>query len=464
MDHDVIIIGAGPAGLAAATVTAGKGGKVLLLDEQLRPGGQIYRNVEKTSIDLQNILGSDYAYGEALVKNMRQLSIDYIPSAVVWQVTEGREVGYSANGKSSLVRAPLVIIATGAIERPFPIPGWTLPGVMMAGAAQTLLKSSGLAADGAVFAGCGPLLYLVASQYLRAGVKIAALLDTAVKPNYLAALPYLSGALRRWDMLAKGIKWMNRIRRSETLVIRGVSELRVEGKEEVTGVTYRTHSGAAGQIATKNIFLHHGVVPNVNLAMAANVEHLWSEEQICWYPKLDPWGCTNVDGLLIAGDGAGIGGGLAAEAAGRMAALWCLQELGNIDPTERDSLARAQKSILKHETRVRPFLDSWFKPPAPFRVPDGDTIVCRCEELTAKDILDVIDIGIAGPNQLKSFSRAGMGPCQGRYCGLTVQELIAKKTGRKMSDIGYYRLRPPIKPVSLREFAEMDAGPPANES
>ena len=147
-----------------------------------------------------------------------------------------------------------------------------------------------------------------------------------------------------------------------------------------------------------------------------------------------------------------------------MAALWCLQELGKIDPTERDSLARAQKSILKHETRVRPFLDSWFKPPAPFRVPDGDTIVCRCEELTAKDILDVIDIGIAGPNQLKSFSRAGMGPCQGRYCGLTVQELIAKKTGRKMSDIGYYRLRPPIKPVSLGEFAEMDAGPPANES
>ncbi len=464
MDYDVIIIGSGPAGLAAATLIAGKGGKVLLLDEQLRPGGQIYRNVENTSMNLRKILGSDYACGEALVKKMRQQSVDYIPGAVVWQVTEGREVGYSVNGKSSLVRAPWVIIATGATERPFPIPGWTLPGVMMAGAAQTLLKSSGLAADGAVFAGCGPLLYLVASQYLSAGVKIAALLDTGAKPNYLAALPYFSGALKRWDMLAKGMKWISDIRRSETRVIKRVSELRIEGKEEATGVSYRTYSGAAGQIETKNIFLHHGVVPNVNLAMAANVEHLWSDEQICWYPRVDSWGCTNVDGLLIAGDGAGISGGLAAEAAGRLAALWCLKELGKIDPTECDSLARAQISALKHETRIRPFLDNWFKPPESFRVPDGDTIVCRCEELTAKDISDVIDIGVAGPNQLKSFSRAGMGPCQGRYCGLTVQELIAKKTGRKMSDIGYYRLRPPIKPISLGEFAEMDAGPPANES
>ena len=463
MNHDIIVIGAGPAGMAAAVTAAEGGAKVLLLDDQPAPGGQIYRAIENADANTEQVLGADYMTGRKLTEAFHSQPVDYVSSATVWQVTEGREVGYSAGGKAKLVRAPWVIMATGAIERPFPIRGWTLPGVMMAGAAQTILKASNLAADGAVFAGSGPLLYLVVHQYLKAGVRVAALLDTTAKSNWKAAIPHLPGGLFRWDMLSKGRRWMKKIRQSDVLMVEGVTDLRVLGEDAATGIAYTTTNGQATELAATNIFLHQGVVPHVNLAMAAGVYHEWNENQLCWCPNTDHWGRTNVDNVVMAGDGAGIGGALAAEAAGCLAALGCLAELGRIDTAERDRRAQAPRVVLEREHKVRPFLDAWFKPAEHFRLPSNETIVCRCEELTAKDIRDVIDIGIAGPNQLKSYSRAGMGSCQGRFCGLTVQEIIAGETGCAPADVGYYRLRPPIKPIPLEELADMEADPPANE-
>ena len=463
MNHDIIVIGAGPAGMAAAVTAAEGGTKVLLLDDQPAPGGQIYRAIESADANTERVLGADYMTGRKLTEAFRSQPVDYVSGATVWQVTEGREVGYSAGGKAKLVRAPWIIMAAGAIERPFPIRGWTLPGVMMAGAAQTLLKASSLAADGAVFAGSGPLLYLVVHQYLEAGVRVAALLDTTAKSNWKAAISHLPGGLFRWDMLAKGRRWMKKIRQSGVLMVEGVTDLRVLGEDAATGIAYTTTNGQAAELAATNIFLHQGVVPHVNLAMAAGVYHEWNANQLCWCPNTDQWGRTNVDSVVMAGDGAGIGGALAAEAAGCLAALGCLAELGRIETAERDRRAQAPRVALEREHKVRPFLDAWFKPAEHFRLPSNETIVCRCEELTAKDIRDVIDIGIAGPNQLKSYSRAGMGSCQGRFCGLTVQEIIAGETGRAPADVGCYRLRPPIKPIPLEELADMEADPPANE-
>ena len=463
MNHDIIVIGAGPAGMAAAVTAAEGGTKVLLLDDQPAPGGQIYRAIESVDANTEQVLGADYMSGRKLAEAFRSQPVDYVSDATVWQVTEGREVGYSAGGKAKLVRAPWIIMAAGAIERPFPIRGWTLPGVMMAGAAQTLLKASSLVADGAVFAGSGPLLYLVVHQYLEAGVRVAALLDTTAKSNWKAAISHLPGGLFRWDMLAKGRRWMKKIRQSGVLMVKGVTDLRVLGEDAATGIAYTTTNGQAAELAATNIFLHQGVVPHVNLAMAAGVHHEWNADQLCWCPNTDQWGRTNVDSVVMAGDGAGIGGALAAEAAGCLAALGCLAELGRIETAERDRRAQAPRAALEHEHKVRPFLDAWFKPAEHFRLPSNETIVCRCEELTAKDIRDVIDIGIAGPNQLKSYSRAGMGSCQGRFCGLTVQEIIAGETGRAPADVGCYRLRPPIKPIPLEELADMEADPPANE-
>jgi len=202
------------------------------------------------------------------------------------------------------------------------------------------------------------------------------------------------------------------------------------------------------------LLLHQGVVPNVNLAMAAGVEHRWDERQLCWSPVLDAAGATSVEGIAIAGDGAGIGGAGAAVVRGRIAARAAVETLAPAAAAKLASMAALRTARAQAE-RGRAFLDILFRPARQFRIPSGDTVVCRCEEVTAKDILDAVAIGATGPNQLKAYCRTGMGPCQGRLCGLTVTELMAEARGRTPQDIGYYRLRAPVKPITLAELAAM---------
>jgi NADPH-dependent 2,4-dienoyl-CoA reductase/sulfur reductase-like enzyme len=162
--YEVIVIGTGPAGLAAAQLAAEHKARTLVLDEQRAPGGQIYRAIEATTQSDRPELGESYFAGRALVQGFRDAAVDYLPGATVWQVSRDREVGYSLDGEARILSAPEIILATGAQERPFPVPGWTLPGVMTVGGAQVLLKDSALGMENAVFAGSGPLLYLAACE------------------------------------------------------------------------------------------------------------------------------------------------------------------------------------------------------------------------------------------------------------------------------------------------------------
>ena len=448
--YEVAVVGAGPAGLAAAAECARAGLATVLFDEQPSPGGQIYRSIAESPIARGTLLGADYWDGERLAGEFQASGAQYVPGATVWSVTREHEIGVSRAGQARIIRAERIILATGALERPFPVPGWTTPGVMTAGAAQILLKSSGLLADGrVVLAGCGPLLWLLAWQYLNAGVSFTAILDTTPAGNRAAAAPHAPGFLLS-PYFAKGLRLMWAVRR-RARVVTNVVDLRVEGDGRAEVVAYRVGSGPEQRVAVDTVLLHQGVVPNVNLAMSGGIEHRWDDVQLCWLPVLDEDGNSSVEGIAIAGDGAGIAGAEAAEARGRVAAHAAIRALR---PGARPDGASAQRSLARY-SRGRAFLDRLYRPAEQFRRPSGDTIACRCEEVTAAQIVDTVALGCLGPNQMKAFLRCGMGPCQGRLCGLTVTELIAAARGVSPQEVGYYRLRPPVKPITLAELASL---------
>lgn len=457
---DLLIVGAGPAGMAAAVAVSQVGLKVLLLDEQPGAGGQIYRSVTRTDPRRLKILGADYAHGADLAAALAASEATHVSGATVWQMQPSRpddatfDVTFSVAGVPRTVRARKLLLATGALERPVSLPGWTLPGVMTAGAAQILIKTSGLLANRAVLAGSGPLIYLLAAQMLRAGKPPLALVETQTGADFRAALRHLQAALAGWRTLLKGIGLLAELRRGGVRRIIGASGLAIEGVDHAEALSF-TAGGRRRRIDCDTVLLHQGVVPNTQAGRSLGLAHDWDERQRCFYPKLDPWGESSLPGVFVAGDGAGISGAIAAEHAGRIAGLRAASQLGTITEAALLELTRDDVHALARERILRPFLDCAYPPSPEIRAPDDATIICRCEEVTAGTIR-AIARACDGPNQTKAFSRVGMGPCQGRYCGLTVTEILAEATGRSPGEVGSWRIRPPLKPITLGELAALD--------
>lgn len=461
---DLLIVGAGPAGMAAAIDGAALGLSVLLVDENPAPGGQVYRAVSQSSVADPAVLGADYYAGKALVAAVEAAPVARLDGTTVWmvernEVEAGVVVGLVQNGDfgdvARIVTAQSVLIAAGALERPFPISGWTLPGVMTAGAGQSLLKASGIVPEGpTVLAGTGPLLYLLAAQYARAGVAVAALLDTTPRKNWASALPHLPAFLAS-PYARKGLGLLAEVRRA-TRHIGGVTKLTARGDAALGEILF-TAGGCERRIEAKTMFLHQGVVPQVNLAMAAGCEHRWHKERLAFEPVLDEWGESTVAGVFVAGDGAGVGGAKAAEASGRLSALGIAAQLGKLAAGTRDARAAPLRRALAQALRGRRFLDALYRPADQFRIPPDEVVVCRCEEVTAGAVRAVTARGAQGPNQTKTFLRTGMGPCQGRLCGLTVSEIMAHESGRPVEAVGHFRIRSPVKPITLGAFAALAA-------
>jgi len=445
---DLAIIGAGPAGMAAAVTAARAGLSVVLLDEGKAPGGQIYRDIEHSTGSRRRVLGGDYSAGLSLAKDLRASDAVYLPNSSVWNISTDRIIDYSCDGSSFQLQATYILAATGAVERPCPIPGWTKLGVTTVGALQILLKSAGVVEEDAILAGSGPLLWLVASQMVAAGHPPVAVVETTPRGRFAAAFPHILGAARGHRYLRKGLSLMRKVRAAKVPIYSAATDLCVLGDGEVAGLQF-TSKGRVHKLPARHVAFHQGVVPNPQITRLMRCDHRWDAQQKCFRPIVSDRGKTSFEHLYTAGDGAGIMGAVSAALQGRLAALDIAIELGK-SPPER---AARLEAGLRKDAAVRPFLEALYAPAAQFLSPSDDVTVCRCEEITAGAIRKAVDLGAPGPNQVKSYLRSGMGPCQGRVCGLVVAAIIAEQRATSMDDTGYFRIRPPLKPLRLQELA-----------
>ncbi|NMJ39646.1 FAD-dependent oxidoreductase [Roseomonas sp. JC162] len=446
-DVDLAIIGAGPAGMAAAVEARLQGLSVLVVDENAAPGGQVFRAAEACAPD--PAVGPDIMPGLPLIAAFRACGADYRAATTLWHLDpEEGLLSLAAGGATETVTARRILLATGAQERPVPMPGWTLPGVMGAGAAQILLKTAGAVPAGpTVLAGQGPLVWLLAVQLARAGASPLVLETRTV--SIAAALAKAGGGL--WAgraLLAKGLSLMTEARRRGVRVICDVRGLRAEGGTRVERVVWD-----GGSAPCDTLLLHEGVIPSTHVSRAIGLDHAWDAGQACWRPVTDDVGATSAARVAVAGDGAGIGGWQAAAAAGRLAALDAARRLGALSEDGFARAVAAPRADRRAALALRPFLDALYAPPAAILTPPDETVACRCEEVTAGAIRRAAALGATGPNQMKAYLRCGMGPCQGRLCAPTVAALIAEVRGLAPGEVPPLRPRAPYKPITVGMLA-----------
>ena len=443
----VVVIGAGPAGIRAAERLAAAGIAPVLIDEAEQSGGQIYRRQPANfSRPPEALYGSEAAKAVALHAAADALAarIDYRPRTLAFALRPGQVL----TQQDGVVRAQdyaALILATGATDRIMPVPGWTRPGVFSLGASQIALKAQACAIGQApVFMGTGPLLYLVAWQYAKAGVAARAVLDTSAFSLRMGALPSLAA---RPSVLARGMLYLADLRRRGIPVKFGITPQAIEGTERATAVPFLDARGSAQRLDCDAVGLGFGLRSETQLADLAGCSFAFDATAKHFLPELDADGRSSVPHVYVAGDGAGIRGADAAELAGKLAACAALSDLGHaIDAAEMQKL----RAALAPMQRFREGLEQAF--PWPARLASalpGETIICRCEAVTAADIrhsagaLDAPEI-----NRAKAFSRVGMGRCQGRMCQLAGAEVLAAARGVAVQDVGRVRGQAPVKPLS----------------
>ncbi|WP_106804315.1 MULTISPECIES: NAD(P)/FAD-dependent oxidoreductase [unclassified Pseudomonas] len=436
----VVIVGAGPAGISAARTLLDHGINACLVDESLRGGGQIYRrqpaNFQRTA---KQIYGFEARKAEAVHRTLDELAplIDYRPQTLVWNAEDGR-LDMLNNGRAESVEYARIIVATGATDRILPVPGWTLPGVYSLGAAQIALKYQGCAiGERVAFCGSGPLLYLVAYQYAKAGAQVVAVLDSAPFSAQCRAVPAL---LRQPLTLAKGLYYRAWLTAHGVPVHQGATLQQIDGEQRVRGIRWDQQV-----LECDAVGFAHALRSETQLADLLGCEFAWSALNRAWLPQRDGAGRSSVRDVYLAGDGAGIMGADAAAMAGERAALAVLEDSGiAIDhrrPAELEQqLAAIQRFRHGLETAF-PFPEDWAA-----QAPDA-LILCRCEEVSVGDVRAVVDEGHWEINRVKAHCRVGMGRCQGRMCGLAAAEIVAERSGRAVENVGRLRGQAPIKPL-----------------
>lgn len=463
VETELAVVGAGPAGLAAAVAAAQAGGDVTVVDEYPAPGGQY---LKARSAAGRSPLPDAQRQGQALLQELARLKINLRRQTLVWGLAgtdhpAGRQqLALAGPGGPDELLAQVVVFATGARELVVPFPGWTLPGVMAAGAAQLLVKGSGvLPGRRVLLAGSGPLLLAVAHELAGRGAEVVAVLEASRPAAWVRYSPAVWG---NWDRLAEGWTYLHSLRRKKIpyrlgwtvteALGSGILEQVVASRLDGSG---RPVTGSREKFDVDTLCLSFGFVANTELAQLAGCHHDFEPDRGGWVPRLAENLETSLPNLFVAGEAAGIAGAGSALVTGRLAGLAAAERLGRRTAAElAPELARLARQF-RRQRRFGTMLNRLFRPlPGLAGLVTDQTTVCRCQEVSAGEVRAAIAAGADTLDALKIWTRVGQGHCQGRVCGPVLAWLMAGQVGCSERQAGLFQVRPPLKPVSLGMLAE----------
>ena len=458
---ELAIIGAGPAGICAAIEAAKANVPVTVIDENLKPGGQIYRQLaDSFAVIDKGKLGKDYTQGKELIRELEcyRSKIELIENAPVWGIFADKEIAFLHDDKNEQLKPQKLILTEGAYDRPMPFPGWTLPGIFAAGGAQRMVKTERvLPGKRILLAGTGPLQLVLANQLLQAGAEVVSVLEAA---SVMAVGKYLPRFWGQWELLGDGLRYLWGLRSHNIPYLMSHAIIEARGEEEVKEAVYarvdrngKPKPGTEKTVKVDTICLGYGLIPSARLSRLCGCEHNYDPWLGAWIPCHDENMETSLPGVFVAGDGAGIGGALVAMEEGRLAAIKACQQLGCITEEEAQRRSLPVFKKLRGLRRFESALNEIFSIRKGLftRITD-DTIICRCEEVTAGEIRQIIADGASGIPEIKRLTRAGMGNCQGRMCESTIAEMISMETKQPVEKMGWFSPRPPVKPYPLGSF------------
>jgi thioredoxin reductase/bacterioferritin-associated ferredoxin len=460
---DLIVIGSGPAGAEAALAAASFGLSVVLLDEGPEPGGQVWR-APRTNAAKSKAPDADRARGDDLRYRIGRSSVQVMCGVQVWDVRPGFAVSCVSAVGGRLLTAPRVVLATGAIERVLPFDGWTTPGVFGLAAATALIKSEGvLAGKDIIIAGQGPLLIAVAAKALSLGKVPLAIIDRASAADWGRAL---LGFAHVPSMAMTGARWMAQVKRAGVPILRHSAVVSAKGGNRLTSVSIRhLTKGTTTEIGADTLYIGNGLAPGDDIHRLLGLAQQPDVLRGGYRTECDSDRRSSLNGLYVAGDGAGVHGALPSGVQGRLAGLAAALDHGAMDAARHEGESRPLKRRLRRLVRFADASCNLMRFPAEsvHAIP-ATTIVCRCEDVTAGDILQAQRSGACDINQLKHFTRLGMGPCQGRLCAMNAVDLL-----RAGAPQGGLRLTPraPVRPIEMEaligtfDYADIPVPKPA---
>jgi len=455
---DLVVLGAGPAGVAAANVASKEGAEVVIIDENSSAGGQIYR-APPNEFQPQNSFKSDeFREGEKQRNILKNSNVKALFKHRVWSVSSDLVVStVGPNGLSSW-HARSLIIANGALERIIPFPGWTIPGVIGLAASTILLKSQYvLPGQSTVVAGCGPLLIAVANGIIKSGGKVSAIIDLNSKSDWIKAFPRL---FSRPDQLFKGMSWFANIMKAGIKLYGGHAVTNTKQVDNVLRISIAPINSAGSILDSKNqkivegdcLAIGHGLFPSTEITRLLKAKHIYDPLKGGWVPLIDDDFRSSIPGVYIAGDATGISGAFSAVQKGRIAGMAAVRDLNVMSSQKYKAKIKSELIILKKNENFGKAAVRLMKfRPELIQTITSETIVCRCEDVFRSEIDEAIESGARDLNQLKAWTRCGMGPCQGRTCSEAIEAILASKVGsRELA--GQWTGRTPLRPVPIEQI------------